>query len=107
MTAMAAVAPVDSGAVIIEQSGTIAGTDTVPAGCCLLVRNTGAGVHTLVIAVNYSFDGLPIASRQIVMTAGQIQVVSIPADYGDANGRVAFSVLESLYSEVKYSVLGV
>jgi hypothetical protein len=114
MTDFAAVQPVSSGAVITEQSGTAVGTDTVPAGCCLLVRNTGAGTHHLVIGVAATVDGMLAASgaspvvlgtRQVTMTAGQVMTVRIPGSYGDANGRVPFGVFESTFSEVKYSVI--
>lgn len=113
MTDFAGVQPVSTGAAVTEQSGTAVGTDTVPAGCCLLVRNTTATVHHLVIGVAATVDGMlagtagaTLGTRQITLTANQVQTVRIPAAYGDANGRVPFGVLETVYADVKYSILG-
>jgi hypothetical protein len=113
MTDFAAVQPVSTGAVITEQSGTTPGTDTVPAGCCVVVRNTGAGVHNLVIGVAATLDGMQVmttagtlGTRRIPVTNGTQQVVRVPSAYGDANGRVPFGVLEGTFSEIKYYVVG-
>src|SRR5713101_6340173 len=98
MTAQVAVTPVSSGAVITETSGAAPGTDTVPGGVVLLVRNTGAGTHVITIGIAATLDGLQpgttsgAGTRTISLTTAQVAIVRIPANYGDANGRVPFGV---------------
>jgi hypothetical protein len=111
MTSQVAIAPLSSGNVVVEQSGAAAGTDTVPAGCLLLLRNTGAGTHvvSLAIAAQAASDGLipgnPIGFRPISMANGTVYLVRVPASYGDANGRVGIGV-DGTPTEVKYNVIG-
>jgi hypothetical protein len=113
MTAQVATTPVSSGTTITELSGAAPGTDTVPAGCVLLVRNTGAGTHVLTVGIGATLDSglLPgtvsgAGTRTITMTTGQVMAVRVPANYGDANGRVPFGV-DGTPSEVKYTVIGI
>jgi hypothetical protein len=114
MTARAGTQPVSAGVAVTEISGAAPGTDTVPEGCCLLVRNTGAGTHNLVISTSGdTFDGLVISTaaattpgtREVAVPAGTNTVVRIPASYGDANGQVGFGIKEGTQSEVKYTVI--
>ena len=102
-----AIAPSISGATVVERSGAVAGTDTVPGGCRLLVRNTGAGAHNLVLVTNNTPFGLALTDNTINFAAGAVKSVLVPAEFGDANGRVGVSVLEGTFAEVKYYVLGV
>lgn len=109
MADFAADAPASAGTTTTERSGAAAATDTVPAGATLLVRNTGAGTHTLVLGIGYQFDGLPVGTagtRVISFPASAIKVVRVPANYGDSNGRVPINVGEAAQSEVKYYVIG-
>ncbi len=92
---------------LTERSGAAASTDTIPAGCVVLARNTGAGTHTLVLPVGYIYDGsLTVSNRSHSMAAGTSKSFRVPTDYGDANGRVGMYVGEGTQSEVKYYVLG-
>lgn len=110
MTDFAAVAPVSSGAVITQQSGT-ASADTLPAGASVLFFNGGAAPHNLDLTINYLFDGLAPGSaatpgkRRIAITNATYQIVRVPSAYGDANGRVALTI-DGTASEVKYWVVG-
>lgn len=101
-------APTSAGVVVTERSGA-AGTDTVPAGCVLLVRNTGIASHGFNLNIGYLFDGLQVGTggqRQITLAAGEVRLVRVPATYGDANGRVAVTVTTGTLTEVKYVVIG-
>jgi hypothetical protein len=100
-----AVAPGVLGVLVTERSGATAGTDTVPAGARLLMRNTGAGSHVVTLVTNNTPFGLALADNAITLTAGQIKWVTVPAEFGDANGRVGIGV-DGTATEVKYYVLG-
>ena len=88
-----------------ERSGATAGTDTVPAGCTILARNTGAGTHVVTLICNATVDGLAVASRTHSMANGTIKTFFVPNIYGDANGRVGMGV-DGTPTEVKYYILG-
>jgi hypothetical protein len=110
MTAQSAITPLSSGTIQAELSGAAPGTDTVPAGSLLLVRNGGAGTHVLTIGIGATVDGLApgtvpgSGTRTISMTTGQVMAVRIPANYGDASGRVPFGV-DGTPTEVKYTCI--
>lgn len=93
------------GTVLTERSGATAGTDTVPGGSRLLVRNTGAGVHNVTLITNQTSFGLAVTDNVINFTAGEIDWVYVPAEFADANGRVGIGV-DGTATEVKYYVLG-
>jgi hypothetical protein len=107
MASQAATTAISAGTTYTELAGAAPGTDTVPAGCTLFVRNTGAGSHVLTIGIGATVDGLlpgtvpGVATRTITITAGQNMAIRIPAAYGDANGRVPFGV-DGTPTEVKY-----
>jgi hypothetical protein len=94
-----------AGTQMTERSGAAPATDTVPAGALILARNTGAGTHVITLACNFTVDGLAVASRTHSLTTGTIRTFRVPAQYGDANGRVSMSV-DGTASEVKYYVIG-
>lgn len=106
MTDFPAVQAQNIGAAVVERSGAAAGTDTVPAGATLLLRNTGAGTHVVALKCNQGTDGLTTGDRTISLPTGApgIQAVWVPYSYGDANGRVGISV-DLTSAEVKYYVL--
>src|SRR5258706_9209707 len=104
MTDFPAVQAQNIGAAVTERSGAAAGTDTVPAGCTLLIRNTGAGTHNINLKVNQGTDGLVTTDRIINMLTATITAVFVPYPYGDANGRVGIAV-DGTPAEVKYYVL--
>jgi hypothetical protein len=95
-----------AGTAATERSGAIAGTDTVPVNTTLLLRNTGAGAHNVTLTVTATFETLTVPNRVINIPAGAIRTVDLPGDIGDANGRVAIAVNETVYAEVKYYVIG-
>jgi hypothetical protein len=108
MTDFAAEGNYDTGATntLTERSGATAGTDTVPGGALIVARNTGAGTHTVVLAVSFTPDGLAVAARSHSLAAGTVKAFRVPNLYQDANGRVAISVGEGTFAEVKYYVIG-
>lgn len=97
-----------AGVALTERSGAAVATDTVPAGCKIVARNTGAVTHTITLPVGYLHDGLAVSSRTHVLTAGQPKAFLVPASYGDANGRVGMwvDVNGGAVTEIKYYVLG-
>lgn len=99
------VAPSILGTLVTERSGATAGTDTVPAGARLLMRNTGAGTHVVTMVTNNTPFGLALADNPITLTTGQNKWVTVPAEFGDTNGRVGIGV-DGTAAEVKYYVLG-
>lgn len=96
-----------AGSVLTERSGTAVATNTVPAGARILARNTGAGVHTIVLPIGALYDGQAVTARTITMAAGAIWGFTIPPGYGDASGRVGLYVGEGTQAEVKYYVVAV
>jgi hypothetical protein len=90
---------------LTERSGATAGTDTVPAGSLLVLRNTGAGTHVVTLVCNATVDSLAVTSRTHSLATTTIKGVRVPASYGDANGRVSIGV-DGTASEVKYYILG-
>lgn len=104
MTDFNAELPTTTGTLLTARTGTTSG-DTVPAGCVIVVRNTGAGSHTITLGVGYLFDGLGVANRSVVVGAGGAATIRVPANYGDANGRVPIGV-NGTANEVTYYVLG-
>ncbi len=111
MTDYAAVAPVSAGAAITQISGT-ASADTVPAGCTLLIFNGDAAPQTVDETIGYLFDGLSPGSaatpgkRRLTITNATYQLVRVPREYGDANGRVALAISGATPANVKYWVVG-
>lgn len=111
MTDYAADAATDGGTTVTAnfRTGT-ASSDTVPAGTTLLVQNTGAGAHTLDLAIGYAWRGLtpgdPAAAgkRRFTLAAGAWTLINVPADMGDVNGRVAVTI-SATAAEVKYFVM--
>lgn len=108
MTDFAAEGVYDSGTTntLTERSGATAGTDTVPGGCLVVARNTGAGTHTIVLTCNFTPDGLTVGNRTHSLAAGTIKAFRVPNLYQDANGRVPIAVGEGTFAEVKYYVIG-
>lgn|SRR5512135_1191250 len=111
MTDYAADMPTDAGTVVTAsfRTGT-ASADTVPAGCTLLIQNTGAGSHTVDLTVGYAWHGLTpgdaaaAGKRRVTIAAGAWALVNVPGDMGDANGRVAVTI-SATAAEIKYFVI--
>jgi hypothetical protein len=91
---------------ITERSGAAIGVDTVPAGATVLARNTGVGVHTVILVNSATQDGLPVSNRTHNFAASGVRAFLVPASYGDANGRVNLYVGEGTQAEIKYYILG-
>lgn len=92
------------GTALTARTGT-ASSDTVPAGAYLIVRNTGAGSHTLTFGNNYLADGLTVAGRVWTIPAGAVYGGRVEARWGDANGRVSVAI-NGTASEVTYYIPG-
>lgn len=114
MTDYAADEPTSAGVTVTQRTGT-ASSDTVPAGCVLLVSNTGAGSHNFDLTINATYDGLGVNTaavgnatgvRRHAVANGAYRLIRVPASYGDANGRVAVAI-DGTPTEVKFWVLGV
>lgn len=97
-------APTSAGTTLTQRTGT-ASADTVPAGSLVVARNTGAGSHTLTFTVGPTYDGLTVSPRVVTIAAGAAAAIRVPANYGDANGRVPLAI-NGTASEVLYWVLG-
>jgi hypothetical protein len=93
------------GTALTERAGAASG-DTVPTGCIVLMRNTGAGSHDVTFTNNATQDGLTVSNRTVTMATTVIKAVFIPAYLGDANGRVAMAVANATPTELKYYILG-
>jgi hypothetical protein len=110
MADYAADAPADAGTTTTLRTGS-ASSDTIPAGCLLVVNNSGAGSHNVDLAIGYTWHGLYPGSaatagkRRLVLAAGTWTLVRVAADMGDANGRVAVAI-DGTPTEVKYIVAG-
>ena len=99
-------APTSKGVTVAERSGAAAGTDTVAAGCLLLIRNTGAASHTVTLVTNQTVDGdLAVTDRAITVSTASPSAVRVPLSYGDANGRVGIGV-DGTPTEIKYYQIG-
>jgi hypothetical protein len=102
--------PSSAGTAVTQKSGT-ASADAVPAGCTLLLFNSGAGAHNVDLSIGFVYDGnLSPGSagapgkRRIPITAGQYLLVGVRSDSGDANGLVQLTI-DGTASEVKYWVM--
>ena len=112
MADYAPVAPTEAGAVSTLRTGT-ASADTVPAGCVLLVINGGAGSHNFDLTLPAgTWHGLQAATsaaawgkRRFVIANATAQLIRVPADYGDTNGRVAVTI-DGTAAEITYHVIG-
>lgn len=91
------------GTVVTERSGTTS-ADTVPGGCLVLWRNTGAGAHVVTLTTNLTVGDLAVADRIINLAAGQNKAGPVPTEWADANNHVQVAI-DGTASEVKYSVL--
>lgn len=92
------------GTALNARTGT-ASSDTVPAGCFLVVRNTGAGSHTVTFTNNFLADGLAVSGRVWTIPAGAVYAGRVESRWGDSNGRVPIAI-NGTASEVTYYVVG-
>lgn len=92
------------GTALTARTGT-ASADTVPAGAYLIVRNTGAGSHTVTFGNNFSADGLTVAGRVWTIPAAGVYGGRVEARWGDANGRVSVAI-NGTAAEVVYYIPG-
>jgi len=101
----------EGGTVAANQRSGTASSDAVPAGCLLLLNNTGAGSHNVDLTINALWHGMSPGSaatpgkRRIVISAAQWLAVRVPVEFGDANGLVAVTI-DGTAAEVKYFCLG-
>lgn len=97
-------ASVPAGTVITARTGTTS-SDTVPGGCVVLWHNTGAGTHVVTLTTNNTSWGLAVSDQTISIAAGVCKACRVPADWADANGRVAVGI-DGTANEITYYVLG-
>lgn len=95
----------NAGVAVTGRTGTT-NSDTVPAGCLLVVRNTGAGAHTITFTTaNTAKGGLAIEDRVWNVPAAGVFVGRVEADWANANGVVPVAI-NGTANEVTYYVLG-
>jgi hypothetical protein len=92
------------GTTLTVRTGT-ASADTVPAGCYLVVQNTGAGTHVVTLDNQQTSDGLLVADRTWSVAAGGFKSGRVNSNWGDANGRVPI-LIDGTAAEVKYMIIG-
>jgi hypothetical protein len=92
------------GTALTARTGT-ASADTVPAGAYLIVRNTGAGSHTVTFGNNFSVDGTTSGQRVWTVAAGAVYGGRVEARWGDSNGRVSVAI-NGTAAEVVYYIPG-
>ncbi len=90
--------------VVAPRTGTT-NSDTVPAGALLVIRNTGAGSHTVTFTNSNTQEGLTVANRVVTLAAGEVWVGRVSPSWAAANGTVAVAI-NGTASEVVYYVLG-
>jgi hypothetical protein len=92
------------GTTLTVRTGTAA-ADTVPAGCYLIIQNTGAGSHTITLDSVQLVGGLAVVDRTWVVAAGAFKGGRVDANWGDANGRVPI-LIDGTAAEVKFMIPG-
>jgi hypothetical protein len=92
------------GTALTARTGT-ASADTVPAGCYLFVRNTGAGSHTVTFTNAFTADGLAVTGRVWTIPAGAVYGGRVESRWGDSNGRVPIAI-NGTAAEVTYYIAG-
>jgi hypothetical protein len=79
--------------------------DTVPAGALVLIRNSGAGSHTVTFTNNQTSDGLTVSARVITLGAGEVWAGRVKPEWGDSSGNVGVAI-NGTASEILYYVMG-
>jgi hypothetical protein len=92
------------GTTLTVRTGTLS-SDTVPAGCYLIIQNTGAGSHTITLDSQQLVGGLSVIDRTWIIAAGTFKAGRVDANWGDANGRVPI-LIDSAPTEIKYMIAG-
>jgi len=92
-----------AGGVMTARTGTGSG-DTVPAGSRITARNTGAGSITITMTNAKTDDGLTIANKTHVLTAGQVRQFTVNPLWGNASGLVPFAVTSGTAADLTYYV---
>ena len=91
-------------ALVPPRTGAASG-DNVPAGSMLLIRNSGAGSHTVTFTNSNTQEGLTVANRVVTLAAGEVWVGRVSPNWAAADGTVAVAI-NATASEVIYYVLG-
>ena len=94
------------GTVSTERSGAAISTDTVPDGALIVARNTGAGVHTIVLVNEATWDNLLVPNRTISITNGTVKVFRVTPGMGGSDYKVNMYIGEGTQTEIKYYVIG-
>lgn len=91
-------------ALVPPRTGAASG-DTVPAGSLLLIRNSGAGSHTVTFTNSATQEGLTVGNRVVTLAAGEVWVGRVSPNWAAVDGTVAVAI-NATASEVIYYVLG-
>jgi hypothetical protein len=91
-------------ALVPPRTGATSG-DTVPAGAMMLIRNSGAGSHTVTLTNSATQDGLTVSNRVITLAAGEVWAGRVNPAWAASDGTVAVAI-NGTASEVIYYLLG-
>lgn len=91
-------------ALVPPRTGATSG-DTVPAGALVLIRNSGAGSHTVTFTNSFTVEGLAVGNRVVTLAAGEVWCGRVSTGWADSNNAVAVAI-NGTASEVVYYVLG-
>lgn len=91
-------------ALVAPRTGAASG-DTVPAGALVLIRNSGAGSHTVTFTNSSTQEGLTVSNRIVTLAAGEVWAGRVSPNWAAADGTVAVAI-NGTASEVVYYVMG-
>lgn len=91
-------------ALVPPRTGATSG-DTVPAGTLVLIRNSGAGSHTVTFTNSATYGGLTVANKIVTLAAGEVWTGRVDPVWAAADGTVAVAI-NGTASEVIYYILG-
>jgi len=91
-------------ALVPPRTGATSG-DTVPAGSLVLIRNSGAGAHTVTFTNSNTQEGLTVSNRVVTLAAGEVWVGRVSPSWAAPDNTVAVAI-NGTASEIIYYVLG-
>jgi len=71
----------------------------------MVIRNTGAGSHTVTFTNNQQVEGLTVSARVVTLAAGEVWAGRVSNNWGDSSGQVGVAI-NGTASEVVYYLLG-
>jgi hypothetical protein len=71
----------------------------------VLIRNTGAGSHTVTFTNSNTQEGLTVSNRIVTLAAGEVWAGRVSPNWSASDGTVAVAI-NGTASEVVYYVMG-